>query len=110
MTPSKLLVFALTTTTLIALSPKRPAATPPVFSFHSGFWINLHHFLYYQALLHTTTTGRNTRKLSYRDTAAITSLDKTEQQYWQQAIDYYQKNLIHMPTKMAFGSGHGRCM
>ena len=51
--------------------------------------------MYYQALLHTPTTGRNTRKLSYRDTAAITSLDKTGKQYWQQAIDYYQKNLIH---------------
>ena len=26
-----------------------PAGTLPAFEFHSGFWVNLHHFLYLQA-------------------------------------------------------------
>jgi hypothetical protein len=87
-----ILVLTLTSAAPPAANHKPPAR--PVFAFHSGFWINLHHFLYYQALLHAPGGKTNTRKLSYRDTTEIVALDKSEQTIWLRAIDYYRRNLI----------------
>ena len=78
--------------------------TLPVFEFHSGFWINLHHFLYLQARLRkpggqgtirtepssgTETPGGATAAAP----ASTEGLTPEEQQAWSAAVDYYGRDL-----------------
>jgi hypothetical protein len=63
-----------------------PMGTVPVFELHSGFWVNLHHFLYRQAR-------------EQRDPAASKSpheppqgLTEQERQVWEEAVNYYAAN------------------
>ncbi|HET9804215.1 MAG TPA: hypothetical protein VFP96_13345 [Candidatus Acidoferrum sp.] len=59
-----------------------PSGPPlPVFEFHSGFWLNLHHTLYYQA-----RQQRNPGAISVFSGAV---LSPTEQKAWDAAINYY---------------------
>ena len=53
----------------------------PVFEFHSGFWLNLHHTLYRQA--------RQLRTPGLSPVAPIGNLSATEQKAWDAAIAYY---------------------
>lgn len=58
------------------------------FEFHSGFWINLHHFLYEQALLRkqsVSKTGNN---------AINPDLTTDQQRLWNSAVDFYTKTII----------------
>ena len=67
----------------------------PVFEFHSGFWVNLHHFLYHEA------RARNAAKEN-RDAASKTAapalkppaipLSAADQQAWDNAVSYYARN------------------
>src|SRR5579871_5677108 len=50
------------------------ASAQTVFEFHSGFWVNLHHFLYEQA----------------RSSSPIAS-DLPE---WQRALEYYKRKMV----------------
>src|ERR1700761_4559510 len=68
-------------------------ASPPVFELHSGFWINLHHYLYYQALLRHPTP--NTRDLTFSDSADLAALTGNEKAIWQSAIEFYTNNIIN---------------
>jgi len=54
----------------------------PVFEFHSGFWLNLHHTLYYQA--------RQQRAPGSSAVALMANLSPTEQKAWDSAVAYYQ--------------------
>jgi hypothetical protein len=58
-----------------------PLATPP-FEFHSGFWINLHHFLYSQAL----PAGRS--RPMFPDMAA------SDQKTWGEAVAFYRGHMV----------------
>ena len=70
----------------------------PVFEFHSGFWINLHHTLYYEAKQRTTpssATQKANSSPSYklktmRDSA--TQLTAVEHAAWDAAVSYYAAN------------------
>lgn len=53
----------------------------PVFEFHSGFWLNLHHTLYYQA--------RQQRAPGSTPVALMTNLSPAEQKAWNSAVAYY---------------------
>jgi len=67
----------------------------PVFEFHSGFWVNLHQFLYYQARLRESTPeARASAGKSGGPTLKQTpiTLAPEEQKIWNQAIDYYRSN------------------
>lgn len=55
------------------------------FEFHSGFWINLHHFLYEQALL---------RRKQGTSAPTTTQLTPDQEQLWNAALDYYIKSMI----------------
>ena len=58
------------------------------FEFHSGFWINLHHFLYQQALQDSETPpGSN---VSLNDI----KLSAAEQSQWGQAVAFYRQSII----------------
>jgi hypothetical protein len=59
--------------------------SPPVFEFHSGFWTNLHHFLYKLA-----RDRKDSSKAT--DPFAGAKLAVVEQREWNAAVDYYAVN------------------
>lgn len=67
----------------------------PVFEFHSGFWVNLHQFLYYQARLRESTpearasTGKSNAPVLKQTPLTLTP---DEQKTWEEAIAYYRRN------------------
>ena len=62
------------------------------FEFHSSFGINLHHFLYEQALLRKQAPGPGQPANSGADTKV--QLPPGQQQLWDAALDYYTKAMI----------------
>jgi len=71
----------------------------PVFEFHSGFWVNLHHELYFEARdrlnKSTTTASRNplVNQTKIRTMAeSATPLTPNEQAAWENAIKFYVVN------------------
>ena len=70
----------------------------PVFEFHSGFWINLHHALYYEArqrtnpspVPQTSHSGPQLKLKSAKDASA--GLTPAEQIAWSSAVAYYAEN------------------
>lgn len=80
--------------------PERRKVAGPVFQFQSGFWLNLHHFLYQQARLRSerpvTRTGTSaTAKATIGAAgeaslvAATDALSPDELAAWNRALDYY---------------------
>src|SRR2546427_7691358 len=69
----------------------------PVFEFHSGFWTNLHHFLYQQARLKRlgeSAPGKGSAAPpSGGEPVRTNSLTPEEQAAWSGAVAYYEKNL-----------------
>jgi len=67
----------------------------PIFEFHSGFWINLHHFLYEAAALQDNGPHPARHELIAADDSAVeATLTPEEQKTWNAAIAYYKTNLI----------------
>jgi hypothetical protein len=67
----------------------------PVFEFHSGFWVNLHHFLYHEARarLAAKEVRDKSTTTSLKQTAGSTvTLSASEQKAWDDAISYYVSN------------------
>ncbi len=69
----------------------------PVFELHSGFWINLHHFLYLQARLAkgnsaSTDNGRGQVPPS-EPLASLLDFPAEEIRAWQDAVAFYAKDL-----------------
>lgn len=62
------------------------------FEFHSGFWINLHHFLYEQALLRKRAAGSG--QSATMPTSLKTQLPVEQRQQWDAALDYYTNAMI----------------
>jgi hypothetical protein len=69
------------------------AVPRPVFELHSGFWLNLHHFLYEQARLRDQeSTSRGKVSGPVQDSGAAESRG-ADSRPWQAAVNYYAKNL-----------------
>jgi hypothetical protein len=69
----------------------------PVFEFHSGFWVNLHHFLYLQARLRERNpspvhAGRGAARPP-DDPISLVNLPDADLQAWQAAVAFYDKDL-----------------
>jgi hypothetical protein len=64
----------------------------PVFEFHSGFWLNLHHFLYQTAREQKNPAG--TAKGGSAAAAGVgdAKLTEEEERAWKSAVDYYAAN------------------
>src|SRR5207248_6259856 len=92
---------------LCLMAPASSAARPqanytepqqlPVFELHSGFWINLHHALYYEARQRKSFLSRdaNTTKSApptAKSVLAGKGLTDTEQKTWDDAVAYYMPN------------------
>lgn len=67
---------------------KSGSGTVGPFEFHSGFWINLHHYLYQQALQSSQGAPLAT------GSSGIGKLSPSEQTQWQQALTFYQQSII----------------
>lgn len=68
--------------------PETRAGNSYPFEFHSGFWTNLHHFLYLQAL----ERGQGGQTESRNNPAG--QLTAEQQRLWDAAVDYYKQKLI----------------
>lgn len=79
----KLLALLAVTFTIPRSLVAQADSSLPVFEFHSGFWLNLHHTLYYQA--------RQQRNASSSSTALLTNLAPAEQKIWDAAVAYYSQ-------------------
>jgi hypothetical protein len=70
----------------------------PVFEFHSGFWVNLHHFLYHEARARADAKARGnpppkpTGPVMKQGPDTGVTLSPTEQKAWDEAIAYYNAN------------------
>jgi hypothetical protein len=69
----------------------------PVFEFHSGFWLNLHHMLYQQAKAlrdpsEHPTPGKYAHSLLDLASDPHPPLTPTEQRAWQDAVNFYAAN------------------
>jgi len=60
----------------------------PVFEFHSGFWINLHHFLY--------TLAQDQNDAPAADLLTGAKLTPEEQRKWQAAVNYYAESYANL--------------
>ena len=66
----------------------------PVFEFHSGFWINLHHFLYQQARLHSQRTKPAGKAGAPARAEQVPELTQAEQSAWESVRAYYAAQMI----------------
>lgn len=64
-----------------------------LFDFHSGFWINLHHFLYLEAAAQKPSAPR-APTVSQADVEIASSLTQEERATWDGAVSYYQQSVI----------------
>lgn len=65
----------------------------PVFEFHSGFWVNLHHFLYLQGRLERAradgVSGDAKIAAPYDSPASVDGMTAEERRAWQAAVQTY---------------------
>jgi hypothetical protein len=65
-----------------------------IFDFHSGFWMNLHHFLYQQAL--AQNAGREARAIrGAGEVVSVEALNDEEKRVWATVLESYQKNWVN---------------
>jgi len=65
-----------------------PVVPLPVFEFHSGFWLNLHHTLYRIA---RSQRSASSSVNSQAANAGIANLSPAEQRVWSAALSYYSR-------------------
>ncbi len=105
-----LIVFLVISATLYA-SMLRPEErlfqepSPTQFEFHSGFWINLHHFLYREAAVEGPQTGSHMLTLNINDGTELNLLAADERATWNAAVAAYSNTWIH--GDLLFGKGMG---
>lgn len=66
------------------------------FEFHSGFWINLHHFLYEQAAIATAGPKGTPHEAELSTDASIAAgLSEDDSKTWSDALVYYRAKMLH---------------
>lgn len=68
---------------------------PPLFEFHSGFWINLHHFLYREAAQSVSGHGPRNPPLTKADSEELEQLSPAERTAWNEALTYYSRKIVN---------------
>jgi hypothetical protein len=81
-------LVALFFTPFAAAQDEPPQPPLPVFEFHSGFWLNLHHTLYRLA---RSQRAAGSAANPAPPNAGIANLTPTEQRIWSSAIAYYSR-------------------
>src|SRR5579872_6269156 len=94
--PFTALAFALTLSSAAPLHAQfegDASTAPPVIEFHSGFWVNLHHFLYLEARRRGSSEAREAfAQPEFTPAAPAGELTPTEQTAWSAAVDAYSKD------------------
>ena len=94
----RLTALASTVLALLCVLPLRSSAAQqdetfnssiPVFEFHSGFWVNLHHTLYHQARMRQLAADAVSNSVL---SVMPSNLTEPEAIAWENAVGYYQKN------------------
>src|ERR1700753_2936004 len=75
-------------------TPVQRNNTSNLFEFHSGFWINLHHFLYREAQASEARKGARDVSLDEADTDELKRLSAQERSIWDQALSYYSQSVV----------------
>jgi hypothetical protein len=98
----RLLTVALLTPAAAMAQQSSSAYGPlPVFEFHSGFWVNLHHTLYYEAKQWGATPAAAQKANSAPQIKLKTMKDSStplsvaERQGWDSAVQYYAANFAN---------------
>lgn len=86
------LLLGLSTLPAFAQNPNPSARS--IFDFHSGFWVNLHHFLYLEALTERPQEARRPANLSPEDLTMLHALTPQEHAIWEEAVTYYAHSMI----------------
>lgn len=93
--PAACLAFVLCMSTISALGQNNNAsAQQRIFDFHSSFWVNLHHFLYLEALSEHPEKSRRPVTLSPEDQTALHALTPPQRAAWDEAVAYYAHSMI----------------
>ena len=71
---------------------EEPTVEPPVIEFHSGFWVNLHHFLYLEARLRGSGETRALSQPEFASDPPAGELTPAERTAWNAALDAYSKD------------------
>lgn len=79
----------------LACAAQPGAPSQRLFEFHSGFWINLHHFLYLQASLTDPPKGARSRSLTSADSDELQKLSPAERSAWNDAVAHYEAFAKH---------------
>jgi hypothetical protein len=75
---------------------RRQRETSSIFEFHSGFWLNLHDFLYHQARIRARQLAGDSNKAATTSPgmADVEGLTPEQQRTWTSALDYYRNTWI----------------
>lgn len=87
-------VCAVISVLLASTSAQRKRGTDQTFEFHSGFWINLHHFLYSNAVAAAPAQRAGKVSLNNADKDELRQLTPGEKEIWNAAVAHYQHSLI----------------
>jgi hypothetical protein len=83
----------LITACALASAQSGGGANKPLFELHSGFWINLHHFLYAQARKTLSKQSAREVALTASDMDALQRLSPAERAAWDRAVAYYAASI-----------------
>lgn len=89
-----LLLMCVTASACFAQPAPATGAADSLFDFHSEFWINLHHFLYRQAILDAPGKGPLPSPLTQSDLAQLQQLSPEERAKWETAVSYYKTSMV----------------
>jgi hypothetical protein len=92
--PPVCLALLLGLSTLPAFAQNNNSPAQSIFDFHSGFWVNLHHFLYLEALTERPQEARRPANLSPEDLTTLHALTPQEHAIWDEAVAYYARSMI----------------
>jgi hypothetical protein len=80
---------------LYAQEETENSAAPPLFEFHSGFWVNLHHFLYLQGRVKQAGADAGSEPgipPQYRSFLSIEGLTPEQRAAWNAAVQIYAES------------------
>jgi len=80
----------------VVFRPDQSTGNHQLVDFHSNFWVNLHHFLYEEAVVTSPSNGKThdavTELSADKGILAVLTID--EQKEWKDALSYYRTNLV----------------
>jgi hypothetical protein len=78
----------------LAQSHPTDTRSQALFDFHSNFWINLHHFLYLEALSGKPPKGPHPATMDRADIETLNALSDGERAVWTHTVSYYADSMI----------------